>query len=293
MHHTRKRELVQGVVITGLALAMSTGIALAAPAPQTVVEPTPPNSLVYAPHHSVSTLLEEMGTWYKLSYSDKAGFISANWLDVSTSGDEEPLGVGTVTAQAPTVRASTSTTAPALGTLEEGDTVSILDNSTPGWYKISFINGVGYIGVQYIEATIEREEKPSAPTLGEQAVALAQEQLGKPYVYGASGPNSFDCSGLMRYIYQQLGVTIARSSSSQFNTSGTAVPLDALQPGDLVFFYDPQYDSTGGRRSATHVGIYAGDNTFIHASTNGDVVRSEKLFGGYHGKYVVGAKRIG
>ncbi|MCP2278848.1 Cell wall-associated hydrolase, NlpC family [Nocardia amikacinitolerans] len=97
-------------------------------------------------------------------------------------------------------------------------------------------------------------------TLGEVALDAAMSKLGSPYVYGAAGPNAFDCSGLVQWSYRQAGMELPRTSGAQL-ASGTPVSLDDLQPGDLVSFYG------GG-----HSGLYAGDGNVIHASTSGTPV---------------------
>lgn len=94
------------------------------------------------------------------------------------------------------------------------------------------------------------------------ALQAALTKLGSPYAWGATGPNSFDCSGLTSWAFGQVGVSIPRSSGAQAG-SGTAVSRDQLQPGDLVFFYSP----------VSHVGIYAGDGNVVHASTYGQPVK--------------------
>ncbi|MCP2318214.1 Cell wall-associated hydrolase, NlpC family [Nocardia amikacinitolerans] len=97
-------------------------------------------------------------------------------------------------------------------------------------------------------------------TLGEVALDAAMSKLGSPYVYGAAGPNAFDCSGLVQWSYRQAGMELPRTSGAQL-ASGTPVSVDDLQPGDLVSFYG------GG-----HSGLYAGDGNVIHASTSGTPV---------------------
>ncbi|WP_406237794.1 C40 family peptidase [Nocardia sp. NBC_01009] len=97
-------------------------------------------------------------------------------------------------------------------------------------------------------------------TLGEVALDAAMSKLGAPYVYGAAGPNAFDCSGLVKWSYQQAGVELPRTSGAQL-AAGAAISTDDLQPGDLVSFYG------GG-----HSGLYAGDGNVIHASTSGTPV---------------------
>lgn len=110
-------------------------------------------------------------------------------------------------------------------------------------------------------------------------VGVAMAQLGKRYVYGTAGPDTFDCSGLVVYAYAAMGVQLPHSSYMLWN-EGVYVPQDQLQPGDLVFF-----DGLG------HVGIYIGGGQFIHAPHTGTVVQIGTLSGYYAANYV-GARRI-
>ncbi|GAB4082042.1 C40 family peptidase [Modestobacter muralis] len=93
------------------------------------------------------------------------------------------------------------------------------------------------------------------------AIETALAQVGDPYVWGASGPDGFDCSGLTSYAYAAAGVSLPRASRSQA-TMGREVSRAELQPGDLVFFYDP----------ISHVGLYIGDGQMVHARTFGQPV---------------------
>jgi cell wall-associated NlpC family hydrolase len=106
----------------------------------------------------------------------------------------------------------------------------------------------------------------SATARAASALAAAKTRLGLPYVYGASGPSSFDCSGLTSWAYAQAGVSIPRTSESQAN-AGTHLTLSQLQPGDLVIFYG----------DAHHVGLYAGNGMVLHAPKPGAVVRYEAI----------------
>jgi cell wall-associated NlpC family hydrolase len=110
------------------------------------------------------------------------------------------------------------------------------------------------------------------------AVDTAMAQRGKPYVWAASGPGSFDCSGLVQYAYAAAGIGLPHSSRMQ-SGMGAPVSRDQLQPGDLVFFYSP----------VSHVGIYVGNGLMVHAPTPGDVVKVADIdsMGGY-----AGARRI-
>lgn len=96
-----------------------------------------------------------------------------------------------------------------------------------------------------------------------QVVAIAQQFLGVPYVYGGASPSGFDCSGLTMYCYAKIGIGLAHGATLQQKAS-TPVPISALQPGDLVFF--------GNAAFSSHVGIYVGGSTMIHAPHTGAVV---------------------
>ncbi|NGP07689.1 C40 family peptidase [Rhodococcus sp. 14C212] len=103
----------------------------------------------------------------------------------------------------------------------------------------------------------------SAPvtSVAQRAVDAAHTKLGAPYVYGAAGPDAFDCSGLVQWAYKQAGLNLPRTSYDQA-AAGRAVDVSALQPGDVVSFY-------GG----SHSGIYIGNGNVIHASTSGQPVK--------------------
>lgn len=101
----------------------------------------------------------------------------------------------------------------------------------------------------------------------DKALAFARAQIGKPYVWGASGPGSYDCSGLTQAAWKAAGVTLPRTTWDQVK-AGTTVSVNSAQPGDLVFFYD----------DISHVGIYIGDGMMIHAPKPGAYVREESIY---------------
>ncbi|MFW6775694.1 NlpC/P60 family protein [Nocardioides sp. CPCC 205120] len=107
------------------------------------------------------------------------------------------------------------------------------------------------------EAAEIAADVPDVPVSGRAAAAVqyALAQVGDSYVYGASGPNAFDCSGLTSMAWAQAGVSLPHSSSAQYS-SGRKVGRDELQPGDLVFYYSP----------ISHVGIYIGGGQIVHAA---------------------------
>lgn len=115
-------------------------------------------------------------------------------------------------------------------------------------------------------ARVDLGNTTSASGRAAAAFAAAQTKIGSPYVYGATGPSSYDCSGLTSWAYAQAGVSIPRTSQAQAN-AGTHLSLSQLQVGDLVIFYGDQH----------HVGLYAGNGQVLHAPRTGTVVRYEAI----------------
>ena len=114
---------------------------------------------------------------------------------------------------------------------------------------------------------------------------LANAQIGKPYRWGATGPNSFDCSGFTSYVYKNgAGISLPRTSVNQSRT-GTKISKNNLKTGDLVFF------NTSGR-GVSHVGIYIGDSKFIHSSSSKGITISNLNSTYYRNKFISGSRII-
>jgi cell wall-associated NlpC family hydrolase len=111
-------------------------------------------------------------------------------------------------------------------------------------------------------------------------VGIAMRYLGTPYVWGGSSPGGFDCSGLVAYVYSQVGVSLPHYTGAQWNV-GVPVSSGDLQPGDLVFF-----------NGLGHVGIYVGGGSFIHAPHSGDVVKISSMSESWYASTYVGARRV-
>ncbi|MBS4195818.1 C40 family peptidase [Lederbergia citri] len=129
------------------------------------------------------------------------------------------------------------------------------------------------------EAASAAVKKPSASAI----VNQGKKYIGVKYVYGGSTPKGFDCSGFTSYTFKQQGMTLPRSAAEQYK-KGTAVSKNNLKPGDLVFFKT-------SNKAVSHVGIYIGDNKFIHSAGKGVAITN--INDPYYWKSrFVGAKRV-
>jgi murein DD-endopeptidase len=128
--------------------------------------------------------------------------------------------------------------------------------------------------------------QPSAPPLspGNEVAMRAISLLGSPYKWGGSGPTQFDCSGLVRFVYAEIGVDVPRTAAEQYS-SARRINLSDIAPGDLLFF------RISGRR-VSHVAIYAGEGRFIHAPQTGRPVELRTMDDEFYRPRLVGAGRF-
>ncbi len=125
---------------------------------------------------------------------------------------------------------------------------------------------------------------PASSDLREKLAATAESFIGVEYAWGGtSKPGGVDCSGLVRAVYQLNGLNLPRAMGDQYR-AGTPIPRDRLKKGDLVFF------SGSPGQSVSHVGMYVGENTFIHAPGTGKHVRADSLDSGYFKARFSGAR---
>lgn len=257
---------------------------------------------------------ESINGWYPINYKGTTRYVSEKYVKVGTSSNNQNtqsnmsvIGkIATVNTATLNVRAGAGTNYSVINKVYLGDNVKLLSESTNGWYKISLTSGsTGWCSGTYLKdirtgslttnssssntssnsdsgsITVENSsEKVKA------IINLAKSKLGCPYVWGAEGPNSFDCSGFTYYVYKNAGkVTLPRTSREQAKY-GTYVSKENLKPGDLVFF-DSNYGS-----NVNHVGIYIGNNEMIHSPRTGDVVKIQKINTNYYTKAYVTARRV-
>lgn len=227
---------------------------------------------------TVDVLSDAVDGWYQVSFNGQVGYMSAEYLTVTPltsvpeTEQETSNGEGHSTGQVIlsrsstlSIRATASSSGERVGKVPNG-TVLTLGECVNGWYVVTYNGVTGYVDGQYIYPVIAYNSAAGAAV-----VAEALKYVGCSYVYGASGPYAFDCSGLTSYVYRQLGYTLSRTASTQLS-NGTPVAYADLQPGDLVFFRD--YSSA---KAASHVGIYIGNGNFVHAANSSSGVKVTPL----------------
>ena len=134
-------------------------------------------------------------------------------------------------------------------------------------------------------ARILQQETAQEETKRTEILETAMSLIGTPYRFGGTTPNGFDCSGYVKYIMDQYGITLPRTSSAMYQAADT-IPPEELEPGDLVFF-------RGYQPGPSHVGIYAGDNSFIHAPSAGKTVSISQIDDSdYWGSRFIGAAKV-
>lgn len=248
--------------------------------------------LATAGEGELAIVLEDAGDgWYKVDYKSIEGYMSSEYVDLQTSYEGE-LGYGKVSTDGSTLnlRAGASTDFDRVAVLNDGSVVTLLGMEN-GWFKVSHKGTEGYASSEYITTCLDEsgtrgDTVVTDSALGQQIIAYAKQFLGRPYVWGGNGPNSFDCSGFTKYVYAHFGYNLNRTASAQLQ-NGVSVSRSELQAGDLVFFYNGKVSTP-----VSHVGIYIGNGDFIHASSNSYTVEISSLYAkNYDAKYVY-ARRI-
>lgn len=230
---------------------------------------------------AVAVLDDSLDGWYKVSYSGKSGYVSADYVVIDQDNVFETF--GRVNADGVTVRSAPSTEGDKLASVSTGTVVTV-SGFQDGWYSVTCEYGTaGYIRSDFLDLT-----NSGSSASGSAIVDTAKQYLGTRYSYGGSSPSGFDCSGFTMYVYGQHGYSLPHTATGQWQSGiGTRVgSIGELQPGDLVFFNDP---SRNAGKACSHAGIYIGGGQFIHSSSsrsNGVIISD--LTSGYYNTYFVG-----
>ena len=255
---------------------------------------------------STIKVLEDNGSWIKVKNGEKEGYIRSLYV-----ADEAPvIGMeeGTIvesTESSQTVNnnvtVNDSSSSNNSESSSDSETVNNSSNSNANNSGSSSNSQTSNNNVNSSNESVQVEKPskkpsqdstesynpPSSNTSVTQAVInLAYSKMGSPYVWGAEGPNSFDCSGFTSYVYRNAaGISIPRTSGAQ-SGYGQTVSKSNLQAGDLVFF------STNGTGNVSHVGIYVGGGNMIHCPKPGDSVKITNINSSYYTSAFVTAKRV-
>lgn len=295
-----------GSIKTGIGFVQATSLRLRS-GPGTSYK-----TLDYAYNNEVVVLMGKTGDWYKVNYNLQVGYMHSDYLRTATKENAE-LGYGRVNGSRVNIRSGPSTGYGAVAQASLGDKAYIIGINNQ-WFKIIYGEQIGYIRSDYLDLTeypYENRDSANTPlffrggkstgvapsasalngnnaggtaTTGQKIVDTAKQYLGVPYVWGGSTPRGFDCSGLVQYVFKAHGISLPRTTKEQW-TVGASISKSQLQIGDLVFFANTY--TTG----VSHVGIYVGNNQFIHASSSKGVIISS-LSNTYWAAHYYGCRSI-
>ena len=232
---TSLRVLLLGTILTALCTVGASAACLGVGTVNTGAlrlraEPSSEGAiLATASQEECVVILEQVDEdWYRVDYKSVEGYMSAAYLDVAEQADAE-LGYGVVLPSALNMRVGPSVDYSCVAILNQRTVVEI-HGVDKGWYKVSYGDVEGYVSSTYLKTckddTGSRGDDPVYdPTTGSQIVEYAAQFIGIPYVWGGNGPNSFDCSGLTKYVYANFGYEINRTASAHA-TNGVKVSWD-------------------------------------------------------------------
>ncbi len=251
-------------------------------------------------------VVDTEGQWCKLRTDAGTTGWAAGWvLDFQPpgqpeatkviNGEKQEVKAGWVNRPTVNVRTNPDTTSP-VATRAGLGTELVITGARAGWYKVAMSDGTqGWVSGNLVKTRAEnlaseaepQSELPSgdASSRGRAIMREAMSHLGKAYVRGTSGPDTFDCSGFTSYVYRQFGIDLPRTTDGQY-LRGRPVSRDDLQPGDILVFQNTY------RAGISHVGLYVGQGKFIHASNSRSGVKISDLDDSYYAPRYVGARRM-
>ena len=219
-------------------------------------------------------VIGKSGNWLQVTYWGVTGYVRGDYVSCSkpsaksTSSSTQQSGGQYVyaTGDIVNIRSGPDTSNSIVGKANYGDYL-VVTGRAGNWLQVTYWGVTGYVSGDYVSCTKPPEKQKSETASGGNmsVVEYAKTFVGIPYVYGGSTPSGFDCSGFVKYVFAHFGVNLPRTSYSQMNV-GTPVTRDQLQAGDLVVF-----------RGGGHVGIYCGNNMYIHAPQTGRTITVEEM----------------
>lgn len=237
-----------------------------------------------ARHGQVLIAVGDAGEWYAIrTGEDSVGYVKkefCEWVGTYAEGHVAKADVN--------MRDKPSTDAGAVLQLQPDQKLQVTSKNNE-WYKVAIGDKTGYVRSDMLTLGTAAAKDATVSRGGgrDELVAFAKQYLGKPYSWGKSGPNSFDCSGFVGFVYRNVYDKDLGHSSTGMSQMGTGVDKNELAAGDLVFF------ATGGSSHINHVGIYIGGGNFIHASSSRtNAVMISPIYSGGYNEVYRGARRI-
>lgn len=232
----------------------------------------------------VTAVGQTSGAWVKVRFDKTTAYVSGSYLN--TTGKNAPAAPtritttgSKITTASLNVRSGASLSSSVVGTLSEGTRLTLTGALSGTFAQTVYRGEKRWVSMQYVARLGQVSSSPvitptPTPTVpvggaakGQKAVAFAKSQLGKPYKFGATGPKSYDCSGLVQAAWKSVGVSIPRTTQQQFK-AGKRITKSELRAGDLVFFYSS---------SPSHVAMYVGNGQVIHSPRPGKTVSYIKM----------------
>lgn len=306
MHSTKKlvRLAVSGALAVSMLLPSSLAMYQAkVKADALYLRESPGGEIITTlPQNTMVAVLNNSSSWYKVVANGKEGYVSSEFLTGSLTTDFSLGSAKIVCDTSVNFRSQPNTSSSVLASLRNGTVVSVT-GVQGGWFKVTYNGQKGYVHPDYLSFS-NVQGSGSTDSSGSSSITppsnsvsyngssekraavleYAAQFLGTPYVYGGSTPSGFDCSGFTSYVFKNTVGSIPRVAQAQFDAT-TRVSMDELLPGDLVFF-------GSSASSISHVGIYVGNNQFIHSPHTGDVVKYDSLIGSYASRFQGGGRVI-
>ena len=306
MHSTKKlvRLAVSGALAVSMLLPSSLAMYQAkVKADALYLRESPGGEIITTlPQDTMVAVLNNSSSWYKVVANGKEGYVSSEYLTGSLTTDFSLGSAKIVCDTTVNFRSQPNTSSSVLASLRNGTVVSVT-GVQGGWFKVTYSGQKGYVHPDYLSFS-NVQSSGSTGSSGSSSITppsnsvsyngssekraavleYAAQFLGTPYVYGGSTPSGFDCSGFTSYVFKNTVGSIPRVAQAQFDAT-TRVSMDELLPGDLVFF-------GSSASSISHVGIYVGNNQFIHSPHTGDVVKYDSLTGSYASRFQGGGRVI-
>lgn len=306
MHSTKKlvRLAVSGALAVSMLLPSSLAMYQAkVKADALYLRESPGGEIITTlPQNTMVAVLNNSSSWYKVVANGKEGYVSSEFLTGSLTTDFSLGSAKIVCDTTVNFRSQPNTSSSVLASLRNGTVVSVT-GVQGGWFKVTYNGQKGYVHPDYLSFS-NVQGSGSTGSSGSSSITppsnsvsyngssekraavleYAAQFLGTPYVYGGSTPSGFDCSGFTSYVFKNTVGSIPRVAQAQFDAT-TRVSMDELLPGDLVFF-------GSSASSISHVGIYVGNNQFIHSPHTGDVVKYDSLTGSYASRFQGGGRVI-